>query len=567
MAGIKIVDLPAVGRDLAATDLFEMSLVGGTGSRKITGQEIMNASKLSVGSTPVINGSGGGVFFQGTGNVLQQSPNITWNNPSQSLYIGDSIQFGGNTDTIRESGLSGNWDFLCGQPIRFLRKIGEVEIMRIVPSTTNVLIGTTTDAGFKLDVNGTARVSGSSFFATTSGTLVSGTTTIVNMNYGEVPKTYLTGGTFMNGTVQFPTTLRVIATGGGIQFAQQSAPSPNSNLFFGNDSSGVYYGNYGSLPLKFMTSAVTQMTIFGTGNVGINTGTDAGFKLYVNGTVRAFSGFNAGSAYGTFTAGYGTDWAYTITGGEAAVITAANIQGTSKTIYGVTVPAESANLILGTSYGYDVGQSYNIISTADLGIIVNRFTNSTKFFKNGNVAIGSITDAGFRLDVNGTARIIQTSFSNNGIQILTNLSAAGGISLNGTLPTSNNMTVSGGFSLFASTTYSATSGNALTINSAVIQSTSGTVGLLGVGAQFAVASGNANFIGLNLTPTLNFTGTFTGTIRGFYYNPTLTSMTGVTAHYAIHTTSGRVRLEGLPTSPTGLSAGDLYNDGGTIKIV
>jgi hypothetical protein len=188
-------------------------------------------------------------------------------------------------------------------------------------------------------------------------------------------------------------------------------------------------------------------------------------------------------------------------------------------------------------------------------------------FNTGNFAINTTTDAGFRLDVNGTARIIQTSFSNNGIQILTNLSAAGGISLNGTLPTSNNMTVSGGFSLFASTTYSATSGNALTINSAVIQSTSGTVGLLGVGAQFAVASGNANFIGLNLTPTLNFTGTFTGTIRGFYYNPTLTSMTGVTAHYAIHTTAGRVRLEGLPTSSAGLSAGDVWNDGGTLKIV
>ena len=87
MAGIKIVDLPAVGRDLAATDLFEMSLVGGTGSRKITGQEIMNASKLSVNNTPVINGTSGRIFFQDAANVLQQSGNLSWDSLNNTLNI------------------------------------------------------------------------------------------------------------------------------------------------------------------------------------------------------------------------------------------------------------------------------------------------------------------------------------------------------------------------------------------------------------------------------------------------------------------------------------------------
>jgi hypothetical protein len=129
-------------------------------------------------------------------------------------------------------------------------------------------------------------VTGDVLLGTTSGTLAVGTTTIVNMNYGEVPKTYLTGGTFINGTLQLPTTLRIIAAGGGIQFQQQSAPSPNSIITFGNDSNGVYYGNFGSLPLRFITSNATQMSIFSTGNVGINTTTDAGYKLDVNGTAR-----------------------------------------------------------------------------------------------------------------------------------------------------------------------------------------------------------------------------------------------------------------------------------------
>jgi hypothetical protein len=309
--------------------------------------------------------------------------------------------------------------------------------MRLVASTGNLLINTTTDDGFKLDVNGTARVNGSSFFATTSGTLVSGTTTIVNMNYGEVPKTYLTGGTFMNGTVQFPTTLRVIATGGGIQFAQQSAPSPNSNIFFGNDSSGVYYGNYGSLPLKFMTSAVTQMTIFGTGNVGINTTTDAGYKLDVNGTTIVRGVLNVGTI--------------------------------------------------------STGLSF---SGADCAI-----------FNNG-----------------GSGGAISLSMGGNTyLRIYQPINAGSGITV-------------------------------------------GAVNTITTPITYAWASGTASPNLFQLNPNYNFTGTYSGIVRGFYYNPSLSSMTGVT-HYAIHSTSGRVRLEGLPTSPTGLSAGDLYNDGGTIKIV
>ena len=196
------------------------------------------ATGLTIGTTPISSGTIGRVLFEGTGNVLQQSANFFWDSTNNRLGIGG------------------------------------------------------TPGAFTFDVNGTARVNGSSFFATTSGTLVSGTTTIVNMNYGEVPKTYLTGGTFMNGTVQFPTTLRVIATGGGIQFAQQSAPSPNSNLFFGNDSSGVYYGNYGTLGVRFLVGATAQMTLASTtGNVLINTTTDAGFRLDVNGTARVKGDF------------------------------------------------------------------------------------------------------------------------------------------------------------------------------------------------------------------------------------------------------------------------------------
>jgi hypothetical protein len=330
-----------------------------------------------------------------------------------------------------------------------------------IPITGNVLINTTTDAGFKFDVNGTARVNGSSFFATTSGTLVSGTTTIVNMNYGEVPKTYLTGGTFMNGTVQFPTTLRVIATGGGIQFAQQSAPSPNSILFFGNDSSGVYYGNYGSLPLKFMTSAVTQMTIFGTGNVGINTTTDAGFRLDVNGTARVSgpSIVRVGStnlSTSLFTIDI-TQSASIVPGNSvpkglvvSGIYTDTNVG--NNTIYTPLLSVEtlitsnistysgpSRSLINFSpsmeSIGRDANNSTTIINITpsftfrNLNNLTGLFYNPTFILSgsnnthraihtvtgdvllgssSGNVLIGTTTNAGFKFDVNGTARVSGT---------------------------------------------------------------------------------------------------------------------------------------------------------------
>ena len=49
-----------------------------------------------------------------------------------------------------------------------------------------------------------------------------------------------------------------------------------------------YVGLYGSTnhPMTFWTNATEQMRIFTTGNVGINTTTDAGYKLDVNGSTR-----------------------------------------------------------------------------------------------------------------------------------------------------------------------------------------------------------------------------------------------------------------------------------------
>ena len=48
----------------------------------------MNASKLAVGSTPIVSGTVGRLLFQNTGDVLGQSANLFWDNTNGRLGIG-----------------------------------------------------------------------------------------------------------------------------------------------------------------------------------------------------------------------------------------------------------------------------------------------------------------------------------------------------------------------------------------------------------------------------------------------------------------------------------------------
>ena len=72
MAGIKINDLPDVGRNLASTDMFELSLAGATGSRKISGAQLTAGLQPSL--TLTTTGSSGAATLVGsTLNIPQYS--------------------------------------------------------------------------------------------------------------------------------------------------------------------------------------------------------------------------------------------------------------------------------------------------------------------------------------------------------------------------------------------------------------------------------------------------------------------------------------------------------------
>ena len=152
------------------------------------------ATGITIGTTAITSGTVGRVLFEGTGNVVQESANLFWDNTNGRLGIGgtpsetldvkgnatsgfNAISFksqytsvgylGGDNSQIFMSSapsLGGSYLALSStnailnavQNIRFLT--GSTERARIAITTGNVLINTTTDAGFRLDVNGTARV-------------------------------------------------------------------------------------------------------------------------------------------------------------------------------------------------------------------------------------------------------------------------------------------------------------------------------------------------------------------------------------------------------------------------
>ena len=366
----KISQMTPKGADLEATDLIEVStIVGGSYvTKSITGQELIDAipapsgfvpetrtltinglaqdlsadrswtisTGLTVGTTPISSGTIGRVLFQGTGNVLQQSGNLFWDETNGRLGIGTSsptrsidttgiIRVGGtfiygdtNNQYLQLSNVQGTFlgynssnVTIVASSVRLLAN--GVEVLRANQSG-NVGIGTTTDAGFRLDVNGTARVQASAYFATSSGSVGIGTSSPFwglhyNTNGG------LNVGMFSSfGNTNTFESLLYLLRGRGTQ------ASPSAVLSGDNLGSLRIAGQYSSIVGQYTTGAkiegvatenwsvsangtylgfhttttgtasmAERMRIFASGNVGINTTTDAGFKLDVNGTARVNS--------------------------------------------------------------------------------------------------------------------------------------------------------------------------------------------------------------------------------------------------------------------------------------
>ena len=184
-------------------------------------------------------------------------------------------------------------------------------------------VNTTTDAGYQLDVNGTGRFQGTLY--TRSGTAVGieMATTSAIRNSGTQYFDYGTGGsgdfyfrggsgfanvlTLMNGGdvgigTASPTQALSIVRGagliGGISFRGNNNDAANE-FFVGQGSAGnAFLAQRANADLSFSTNNTTRLYIFANGRIGVNTTTDAGYQLDINGTLRSVNGANFATTSG-----------------------------------------------------------------------------------------------------------------------------------------------------------------------------------------------------------------------------------------------------------------------------
>ena len=224
----------------------------------------------------------------------------------------------------------------------------------------------------------------------------------------------------------------------------------------------------------------------------------------------------------------------------------------------------SAMLVLPTNQATFIRMNSGRNLSIDNGTTTFASINGTT----GNVGINTTTDAGYKLDVNGTARVkgsgttsattsllIQNSAGVNLLQVRDDnlLTYASALTLSQT-GTRTTFSTSGGTNVnhFRFTTLSS------------LSSPTGNTVFLDYIASFTPTSGVGTFSALSYTGVINQTGGASGITRGLYINPTLTAAADFRA---IETTAGSVIFGGLPTSSAGLPTGAIWNDAGTLKIV
>jgi hypothetical protein len=185
------------------------------------------------------------------------------------------------------------------------------------------------------------------------------------------------------------------------------------------------------------------------------------------------------------------------------------------------------------------------------------FTNRASILNNGRLLFGTTVDAGFLADINGTLRVATDIFAGTNVTGGVTVGATSGSgsfyvrgftgSLNPGIQkvAANNTPIE--FFQRGQTT------NAYTFRYSVTEGATrpmsvglgNFVDIIQVAAGFGLPNAdniNGNILGLK--PTYDQTGSIrTGTIlRGIYYHPTLTDLTGVNLHYAFESTSGRLEI-------------------------
>ena len=325
------------------------------------------ATGITIGTTAITSGTVGRVLFEGTGNVVQESANLFWDNTNGRLGIGTAApafrlevqggdvrfangltigtagstgwQFSSNTLTIIQNGFLGV-DVANGREFSITNTAFSTTYFKIAATTGNVLINTTTDAGFRLDVNGNTRING-------------------DITAIRVVSSILRDG---NNNAYINNSLINIAT---------------TNLAIGGTTVQDF---------TFTTKTSGGKYVFNNANVLINTTTDAGFKLDVNGTARISGNINSIST------GLLTHSFFGATGYYALIGTSSSSGGYAE----IYRPTSTKTLSINNGdFDLNLGVKFNY--TGLFGILIKGAT--------GNVLINTATDvASSQLTIDSTTK-------------------------------------------------------------------------------------------------------------------------------------------------------------------
>jgi hypothetical protein len=469
-----------------------------TVSGSISTTSPVNLSGFATGSVLFTSGSEGAIT--GSSNLFWDNTNgrlgIGLNNPSASLQVaGTGTPYGPDTNgsnpfvglRVGKPGFGVHLDIgtqpnsspvfswvQSRNPLNYSQNL----LLALQPNGGNVVIGTTTDAGFKLDVNGTARVqstlsiSGNLNLPNTSE-IVSGTTWGTGLlNFNNGPTTY---ASFQVANGRFRMNLTNI-----LHFADSAA----------------YIGTGDNYSYAFRTNNIERMLISALGNVGIGT-SDPLVSLDIR------------------------------TSNNSVITPLSTVPNTATTLL---VGNTETNGVLSLGQN-NTGQSW-IQGRSRLGdgssfpILLNPL--------GGNILIGTTTDAGFKLDVNGTARVTGNASFNVGVIIGVGTSTAGMIPEG----------ISGQESLVVrSGLVPSSTGTDITLTNGQgdVAITAGSRTMVSITRGFNPTSGTGVYNFFDIVATINQTGGASGVSRGLYVNPTLTSAANFRA---IETTTGSVLFNG-----------------------
>jgi hypothetical protein len=253
------------------------------------------------------------------------------------------------------------------------------------------------------------------------------------------------------------------------------------------------------------------------------------------------------TAVGTFALDTNTYLTSAVTSvATSAPITGGTITGTGT--IGITQSSGSADGYLSSTNWTTFNNKFDLPALTAGSVLFSNGTtiaqDNVNFFwddTNNRLGIGTATPA-YKLDVNGTAGSVAAYI--NGNITVTN----GGTGTNTINAQTNSFSaIDNKFSGHITRDASWSQGDIINLSgNAPVNDAQGWNPILLNTGTVARSSGTATSTMINLQPTYNYTGTYSGITRGIYYGPTLTSLNSA-AHRAWENTSGDIVFGNLAT--------------------